>query len=159
MQLAEHPPIIKALKHGRGLRQSSALQHAIRMTAKTSALVERKDTVNEAHEPTHPFVDVIVLQLNEASADGSNVALLIGEGHAACSLWVFELWVGVDAGVANTSVQPVHDHSQLHWREEEKERGRMISATVGPLRSSGLFFCPHIESPQPFLKNLVKDLT
>ena len=88
---------------------------------KTSAVVERKDIVNEMHEPAHPFVDVIVLQLNEASADGSDVALLIGEGHAAGSLWVFELWVSVDAGVANTSVQPVHDHSQLHWRGEETE--------------------------------------
>lgn len=73
--------------------------------------------MNEAHELAHPFVDVIVLQLNEASADGSNVALLIGEGHTTSSLWVFELRVGVDASVANTSVQPVHDHSQLHWKE------------------------------------------
>lgn len=70
--------------------------------------------MNEAHELAHPFVNVVVLQLNEASADGSNVALLIREGHTAGSLWVFELWVSVDAGVANTSVQPVHDHSQLH---------------------------------------------
>lgn len=83
---------------------------------------QRKDIVNEVREPAHPFVDVIVLQLNEASADGSNVTLLIGESHAAGSLWVFELWVSVDARVANTSVQPVHDHSQLHWREGVRER-------------------------------------
>lgn len=93
--------------------------------------------MNEVREPAHPFVDVIVLQLNEASADGSDVALLIGEGHAAGSLRVFELWVGVDASIADTSVQPVHDHSQLHWRAEGERRwGReMISATVSPLRS------------------------
>lgn len=70
--------------------------------------------MNEVRELAHPFVDVIVLQLNEAGADGGDVALLIREGHAAGSLWVLELWVGVDAGVADTSVQPVHDHGQLH---------------------------------------------
>lgn len=105
---------MKALIHVRGLRQTSALQHAIGMTVKTSAVVEREDIVNEVHELAHPFVNVIVLQLNEASADGSNVALLIGEGHATGSFWVFQLRVSVDAGIANTSVQPVHDHSQLH---------------------------------------------
>lgn len=78
--------------------------------------------MNEVHELAHPFVYVIVLQLNEASADGSDVALLIGEGHAAGSLWVFKLWVSVDASVANTSVQPVHDHSQLHFREEGERK-------------------------------------
>ncbi len=121
---------------------------------KTSAVVERRDIVNEAHEPAHPFVDVIVLQLNEAGADGGNVALLIGEGHAAGSLWVFELWVSVYASVAHTSIQPVHDHSQLHWREEVK-KGEMISARDWLLRTTFCFwvqdqfwrfFGPHIES-------------
>lgn len=132
---------MKTLIHG-GLKQSSAPQLAIGMTVKTSLVVEtllsfrRGIAVNEAHEApklTHPFVDVIVLQLNEASADGSDVALLIGEGHAAGSLWVFELWVRVDASIANTSVQPVHDHSQLHCGERKgREVGvgrEMISAT------------------------------
>lgn len=86
-------------------------------------------------ELAHPFVDVIVLQLNEAGADGGNVALLIGEGHAAGSLWVFELWVGVDASVADTSVQPVHDHSQLHWREEGRRRWGRGMISVSPPRS------------------------
>lgn len=122
---------MKALIHGGGLKQSSAPQLAIGMTVKTSLVVEtllsfrRGIAVNEAHELTHPFVDVIVLQLNEASADGSDVALLIGEGHAAGSLWVFELWVRVDASIANTSVQPVHDHSQLHCGER---KGREVGA-------------------------------
>lgn len=135
---------MKTLIHG-GLKQSSAPQLAIGMTVKTSLVVEtllsfrRGIAVNEAHEAheahklTHPFVDVIVLQLNKASADGSDVALLIGEGHAAGSLWVFELWVRVDASIANTSVQPVHDHSQLHCGERKgREVGvgrEMISAT------------------------------
>lgn len=132
---------MKTLIHG-GLKQSSAPQLAIGMTVKTSLVVEtllsfrRGIAVNEAHEAhklTHPFVDVIVLQLNEASADGSDVALLIGEGHAAGSLWVFELWVRVDASIANTSVQPVHNHSQLHCGERKGSEvgvGReMISAT------------------------------
>lgn len=70
--------------------------------------------MNGADEPAHPLVDVIVLQLNEASADGSDVALLIGESHTTCALWVFELWVCVDAGVADASIQAVHDHSQLN---------------------------------------------
>lgn len=35
----KNPPIMKALIHGRGLRPSSALLHAIGMTAKTSAVV------------------------------------------------------------------------------------------------------------------------
>lgn len=127
---------MRAQIHGRGLRQSSALQHAIGMTVKNLSCGgrERKDIVNGVHELAHPFVDVIVLQLNEASADGSDVALLIGEGHTAGSLWVFELRVGVDASVANTSVQPVHDHSQLHWRGGVKKTGsEIISATVRPL--------------------------
>lgn len=115
---------MKALIHGRGLEQSSALQHALGMTEKTSAAVRSGDVVNGVHGIAHPFVDVIVLQLNEASADGGDVALLIGEGHAAGPLRVFELGVSVDAGVANTSIQPVHDHSQLHWREVKKRRGR-----------------------------------
>lgn len=135
---------MKTLIHG-GLKQSSAPQLAIGMTVKTSLVVEtllsfrRGIAVNEVHEAheahklTHPFVDVIVLQLNEASADGSDVALLIGEGHAAGSLWVFELWVRVNASIANTSVQPVHDHSQLHCGERKgREVGvgrEMISAT------------------------------
>lgn len=124
---SEKPAVMKALIHGRGLEQSSALQRAIGMTAKTSAVVEAllsfrgRIVMNEVHELAHPFVDVIVLQLNETSADGSDVALLIGEGHTAGSFRVFEFWVSVDAGVANTSVQPVHDHSQLHWRKEEKK--------------------------------------
>lgn len=60
---------------------------------------------------TNPFVNVIVLQLNESGADGSDVALLIGEGHAARPLGVLELRVSVDAGVAHAAIQPVHDHS------------------------------------------------
>lgn len=65
---------------------------------------------------THPFVDVIVLQLNEASADGGDVALLVGKGHAAGSLRIFQLWVSVDTRVTNAAVQTIHDHRQLHCR-------------------------------------------
>ena len=55
-----------------------------------------------------------MLQLNEPSADGGNVALLIGEGHPAGALGVLELGVRVDAGVAHATVQTVHYHGQLH---------------------------------------------
>ena len=60
---------------------------------------------------THPFVNVVVLQLNKTGADGGDVALLIGEGHTARPLGVLELRVSVNAGVAHTPIQPVHDHS------------------------------------------------
>lgn len=106
--------------------------------------------MNGVHGLAHPFVDVIMLQLNEASADGSNVALLIGEGHAAGSFWVFELRIRVDASVANTSVQPVHDHSQLHWREEEEEKRGQIRATAKTLfwaeNLFWIFFCSQTEN-------------
>ena len=135
-QLAENAAIMKAVIHGRGPGQSSALMHAIGMTVETSAVVgtpafcQREDVVNEAREPAHPFVDVIVLQLNEASADGGDVALLVGEGDAAGSLRVLQLRVGVDAGVADAAVQPVHDHRQLHWGERGRRRPEKISAAT-----------------------------
>lgn len=83
-----------------------------------SGLTEKPTSVRDAEsdEPAHPLVDVVVLQLNKTGADCSDVALLIGEGDAAGSLRIFELWVSVDAGVADPSIQSVHDHSQLHWR-------------------------------------------
>lgn len=72
--------------------------------AEFRSAAQRRDVVNEVHEAAHPFVDIVVLQLNEASTDGSNVTLLIGEGHATGSLRVFKLRVGVYASVANASV-------------------------------------------------------
>lgn len=63
---------------------------------------------------THPFIDFSVLQLDKASADSSNVALLVREGDPPGSLGVLQLGVCVDAGVANATVQAVHDHGQLH---------------------------------------------
>ena len=59
---------------------------------------------------TYPLVNVCMLQLDKAGADGSNVALLVGEGHTARTFWVLELWVCVNACVAHPSIQPVHDH-------------------------------------------------
>lgn len=74
-------------------------------------------------EPTHPLVNVVVLQLNKAGADGSDVALLVGEGHASGALRVLELWICVDAGVADAAVQPIHNHGQLHCGgKEQKEK-------------------------------------
>lgn len=61
-------------------------------------------------EPTHPLVNVVVLQLNKAGADSGDVALLVGEGHASGALRVLELWIRVDASVAHASVQPIHNH-------------------------------------------------
>ena len=64
----------------------------------------------------YPLVNVSVLQLDKSGADGSDVALLIGEGHTPRPLGILELWVGVNAGVTHTSVQTIHNHGQLHWR-------------------------------------------
>lgn len=74
---------------------------------------------------THPFIDFPMLQLHKASADSSNVALLIREGDPPRSLGVLQLRVCVDAGVANAPVQTVHDHGQLHCR-----RGRRAQMGV-----------------------------
>ncbi len=62
----------------------------------------------------HPFLNVGMLQLHEASTDGGNVALLVGEGNSAGALRVLQLGVSVDAGVADAPVQSIHDHGKLH---------------------------------------------
>lgn len=62
----------------------------------------------------HPFVDVSVLKLDKSCADGSNVTLLIGEGHSSGPLWVLELRVRVYSCVANSSIETIHYHSQLN---------------------------------------------
>ena len=64
---------------------------------------------------THPLVDLAVLELDEPGGDGGYVALLVGEGDPARALGVAQLGVGVDAGVADSAVQAVHDHGELHW--------------------------------------------
>lgn len=66
---------------------------------------------------THPFIDFSMLQLYKASTDSSNVALLIREGDPPRSLGVLQLGVCVDASVANSTVQAVHYHGQLHCKE------------------------------------------
>lgn len=87
-------------------------------------------TPREKPLATHPFIDLSVLQLHKASADSSNVALLIREGHPPRSLGVLQLGVRVDAGIADASVQAVHDHGQLHCGgmgaagEEDEEESR-----------------------------------
>lgn len=55
-----------------------------------------------------------MLQLDEAGTDGRDVALLIGKRHPSSSLRVLQLWVGVNASIADAPIQPVHDHRQLH---------------------------------------------
>lgn len=62
----------------------------------------------------YPLVNVSVLQLDESRADGSNVTLLIGEGHSPRPLGVLELWIGVDSRVAHSAVETIHDHGQLN---------------------------------------------
>lgn len=72
-------------------------------------------------KPTYALVNVIVLQLHEAGANGSNVGLLVGEGNTAGALRVLQLRIGVDASIADTAVEPVHDHRQLHCKTRGAE--------------------------------------
>lgn len=62
----------------------------------------------------YPLVNVSVLQLHKSGADGSDVTLLVREGHPARPLWVLQLGVGVDPSVAHATVETVHDHGQLN---------------------------------------------
>ena len=83
---------------------------------------------------THPLVDVAQLQLDEARADRRDVTLLVGEGDAPRPLGVLQLGVGVDARVAHAAVQPVHDHRQLDWNNDDAPRistpSRSVHATA-----------------------------
>ena len=63
----------------------------------------------------YPFVDVTMLKLNKSCTDRCNVTLLAGECHSARTLRVSQLRVGVDTGIADTTVQTSHDQRQLHW--------------------------------------------
>lgn len=63
---------------------------------------------------TYPLVNISVLELYKASADGSNVTLLVTECHAAGPLRVLEFRVCVDPCIAHSAIQSIHDHSQLH---------------------------------------------
>lgn len=69
------------------------------------------------HVDAYPFVNVIVLELHKARADGCDVALLIGERHAASTFGVLQLRVRVDAGIADTTIQTVHDHCQFDCKK------------------------------------------
>lgn len=104
-----------------------------------------------------PLVDVAVLQLHEARADGGDVALLVAEGHPAGALGVLELGVSVDPRVANAAVQPVHDHGQLHcfqWpRHAPDEHG-----LPGVQRHGGVQDEVGVgQAPRPDLHRLVLD--
>lgn len=58
----------------------------------------------------YPLVNVSVLQLDESRADGSDVTLLIGEGHSPRPLGVLELWICVNTCVADSAVEAIHNH-------------------------------------------------
>lgn len=62
----------------------------------------------------YPLVNVSVLQLDESGADGSDVTLLVGEGHSPRPLGVLELRIGVNACVAHSAVEAIHNHGQLN---------------------------------------------
>ena len=56
------------------------------------------------------------MKLNEPSADGCDVALLIGESDPTGSFRVLEFGVSIDASVAYSAIKPVHDHSELNLK-------------------------------------------
>lgn len=85
--------------------------------------------------PTYALVDVIVLQLHEAGADGSDVGLLVGEGDATGAFRILQLRIGVDSGVADTAVEPVHDHRQLHCKSGEDVRATELTMGRPPPKS------------------------
>lgn len=70
----------------------------------------------------YPLVNVSVLELDESCTDGSDVTLLIGESNPSCTLRVFELWISVDPGITDSTIQTIHNHGQLNWSEREGER-------------------------------------
>ena len=51
-----------------------------------------------------------MLQLDETSGDGSDVALLAGESHSTGALRILQFRIRVDASIANATVQSVHNH-------------------------------------------------
>ena len=55
-----------------------------------------------------------MLQLNESCTNGRDVALLVGESHSARPLRILQLRVGVDSGVADAPVKPIHNHRKLN---------------------------------------------
>jgi hypothetical protein len=65
----------------------------------------------------YPFVNVVVLKLHKARTDGCNVALLIGERNTPSTFRVLQLWVCVNASIANTTVQTVHYHCQFNCKK------------------------------------------
>lgn len=71
-------------------------------------------------DETDSFVNLAVLQLNETSGDGGDVALLVGEGDPASSLWILELGIGVDAGVTDAAVEAIHDHGEFDRLERSR---------------------------------------
>lgn len=65
----------------------------------------------------YPFVNVVVLKLHKTRTDGCNVALLIGERNTPSTFRVLQLWVCVNASIANTTVQTVHYHCQFNCKK------------------------------------------
>ena len=58
---------------------------------------------------TDPLIDISVLQLDEASLDGGDEAVMRVEGHPGSALGVLELCVQVDARVRYPPVQTFYD--------------------------------------------------
>jgi len=63
---------------------------------------------------SYPLINVAMLQLDESRANGSDVTLLIGEGHSSGPLWVLELRICVNSCVAHSTIEAIHNHGQLN---------------------------------------------
>jgi hypothetical protein len=105
----------------------------------------------------HSLVDLAVLELDEPSANGGDVALLVREGDSAGALGVLQLGIGVDASVADAAVQPVHDHGKfdgLQWPGDAADEDGLprIQRERGIKHEVGVR-----QSPRPNLHRLVLD--
>lgn len=67
---------------------------------------------------TYTLINVAVLELDEARADGSDVALLIGESDSASTFRVFQLRICINSRITHSTIQPVHDHSKFHFKRK-----------------------------------------
>lgn len=68
----------------------------------------------------YSFVDVSVLQLHKSCTNCGYVRLLITERHTSSSLRILQFRVNVDSGIANASVESVHNQGQFDCKRKQK---------------------------------------
>ncbi|TNN88615.1 hypothetical protein EYF80_000947 [Liparis tanakae] len=137
---------------------SSSTHQSLRILEATQE--ERELTANVRYAMMY----CATVKLDKASADSSDVALLIREGDPPGSLGVLQLGVCVDAGVANATVQAVHDHGQLHCgggethTEPQREHPDRTGEVIVDLPHGDSSLCPlsryHVHYEHKIIKRL-----